>query len=452
VSLNLESTTLEPPEVDEAQSTAGGATVEDVLPGEASVAAAARRSLEGRSRGPRRVWPFLGPAFVAAVAYIDPGNFATNIAGGAKFGYLLLWVVVAANLIAMVVQTQSAKLGIATGRNLPELCRELFSRPTSVGLWLQAEVIAMATDIAEVVGAALGLHLLFGMPLFPAGLIAGAGAFGILALQQMGFRRLEAGITVLVGVVVLSFGFEIFVAGPDAGQVGSHLLVPGFAGTESILLATGIIGATVMPHVVYLHSALTQRRIVGRDSRERRQILRFERIDIVIAMSLAGIVNLSMMIVAAALFNDSGLTGVDSIQGAYHGFETLVSTNAATIFGIALLASGLASSSVGTMAGQVVMQGFIRRRIPIFLRRAITLAPALVVLAIGFNPTDALVISQVVLSFGIPFALIPLLLIARRRDVMGSLTNPAWLSALAGALGATIIALNAFLLQQVFFG
>ena len=428
------------------------ATVEDVLPGEAAVAEAARRSLDGQARGIARVWPFLGPAFVAAVAYIDPGNFATNIAGGAKFGYLLLWVILAANLIAMVVQTQSAKLGIATGRNLAEACRETFSRRTSIGLWLQAEVVAMATDIAEVVGAALGLNLLFGIPLFPAGLLAGAGAFAILALQQMGFRRLEAAITALVGVVVASFVFELFNAHSDGGEIGHHLFVPGFAGTESILLATGIIGATVMPHVVYLHSALTQKRIVGRDDSERRRILRFEKIDVVIAMSLAGVVNLSMMIVAAALFHDSGLAGIDSIDGAYDGLRSLVSGNAATIFGIALLASGFASSSVGTMAGQVVMQGFIRRRIPIFLRRAVTLAPALLVLAIGLDPTDALVGSQVVLSFGIPFALVPLLIIASRREVMGAMVNPPWLTAFAGVLAAMIIALNVFLLQQVFFG
>ncbi len=428
------------------------ATVEDVLPGEARVAEAARRSLEGHNRGIGRIWPFLGPAFIAAVAYIDPGNFATNIAGGAKFGYLLLWVVLAANLIAMLVQTQSAKLGIATGRNLAELCRECFSRRTSIGLWLQAELVAMATDIAEVVGAALGLHLLFGIPLFPAGLIAGAGAFAILGLQQMGYRRLEAGITVLVGVVVASFVFELIDSSPDGGEVAKHLFVPGFAGTESILLATGIIGATVMPHVVYLHSALTQRRIVGRDSAERKKILGFEKVDVVIALSLAGLVNLSMMIVAAALFNESGLTGVDSIEGAYAGFQQLVSDRAAAIFGIALLASGFASSSVGTMAGQVVMQGFIRRRIPLFLRRAITLAPALLVLAIGINPTDALVGSQVVLSFGIPFALVPLLIIASKREVMGDLVNPGWLSALAGVLASLIIALNVFLLYEVFLG
>jgi len=428
------------------------ATVEDVLPGEAAVAAAARRSLDGHARGLARVWPFLGPAFIAAVAYIDPGNFATNIAGGAKFGYLLLWVIFAANLIAMLVQTQSAKLGIATGKNLAELCRERFSRRTSIGLWLQAELVAMATDIAEVVGAALGLYLLFGIPLFPAGIIAGIGAFTILALQQAGFRRLEAGITVLVGIVVASFVFELFDADPSGKEIAKHLFVPGFAGTESILLATGIIGATVMPHVVYLHSALTQRRIVGRNSEERKRILGFEKVDVVIALSLAGLVNLSMMIVAAALFHTSGLTGVDSIDGAYEGLQTLVSDQAATIFGIALLASGFASSSVGTMAGQVVMQGFIRRRIPLFLRRAITLAPALIVLALGLDPTDALVGSQVVLSFGIPFALVPLLIIAADKEVMGELANPRWLSALAGVLAALIIALNAFLLYQVAFG
>jgi manganese transport protein len=427
------------------------ADVESVLPGEARVAEAARRSLDGHSRGIGRIWPFLGPAFIAAVAYIDPGNFATNIAGGAKFGYLLLWVVLAANLIAMLVQTQSAKLGIATGKNLAELCRERFSRRTSIGLWLQAELVAMATDIAEVVGAALGLNLLFGIPLFPAGIIAGIGAFAILALQQQGYRRLEAGISVLVGVVVASFVYELFDASPEVSEIGKHLFVPGFAGTDSLLLATGIIGATVMPHVIYLHSALTQRRIVGRDGAEKKRILGFEKVDVVIALSLAGLVNLSMMIVAAALFHSSGLTGVDSIDGAFEGLQELVSNRAATVFGIALLASGFASSSVGTMAGQVVMQGFIRRRIPIFVRRAVTLAPALLVLAIGVDPTDALVGSQVVLSFGIPFALVPLLLIAGKREVMGDLVNPRWLTALAGFLASLIIALNVFLLYQVFF-
>jgi manganese transport protein len=426
--------------------------IESALPGEAAVARAARRSLDGHARGLARVWPFLGPAFIACVAYIDPGNFATNIAAGAKFGYLLLWVVVAANLVAMLIQTQSAKLGIATGRNLPELCRELFSRRTSIGLWIQAEIVAMACDVAEVVGAALGLNLLFGIPLFPAALIAGAGAFAILALQQRGHRRLEAAIAVLAGVVLISFGFEIFFAKPNGGDVASHLFVPGFSGTESILLTTGIIGATVMPHVIYLHSALTQRRIVGRTDDERRRILRFEKIDVVIAMTIAGAVNLAMMVMAAALFHEGGMTGIETIEGAFEGLRTAVSDHAATIFGVALLASGFASASVGTMAGQVVMQGFIRRRIPIFLRRALTLAPALIVVGIGLDPTQALVISQVVLSFGIPFALIPLVLIARKRSVMGAMTNPPWLSAIASVLAGLIIALNVFLLEQVFFG
>jgi manganese transport protein len=426
--------------------------VEDVLPGEAAVARAARRSLRGEARGLARIMPFLGPAFIAAVAYVDPGNFATNIAGGAKFGYLLLWVVLAANLMAMLIQTQSAKLGIATGRNLAELCRETFSRRVSLGLWVQAEVVAMATDLAEVMGASLGLNLLFGIPLFPAALIAGAGAFLILALQQRGMRRLEAVVAGMVGVVVVAFAFEVFYAKASAGEVGKHLVLPGFSGTESVLLATGILGATVMPHVVYLHSALTQNRIIGRNDDERRRILRFEKVDVVIAMTLAGLVNISMIVMAAALFHGSGLTGVDDIDGAFDGLRKLISDRAAVIFGIGLLMSGFASSSVGTMSGQVVMQGFIRRRIPIFLRRAITLAPAFVVVGVGANPSAALVFSQVVLSFGIPFALVPLLVIASKPAIMGPLANPRWLSALAGAIAALIIALNVFLLQQAFLG
>jgi manganese transport protein len=425
---------------------------EQALPGEAAVARAARASLQGEKRGLARVWPFLGPAFIAAVAYVDPGNFATNVSGGAKFGYLLLWVVLAANLVAMLVQAQSAKLGIATGKNLAELCRARFSRRTSIGLWLQAEVVAMACDLAEIVGAALGLNLLFGIPLFAAGLLAGAGTFALLALQRRGFRRLEAAITALVGVVVVAFAYELFNSSPDGGEVARHLFVPGFDGTESILLATGIVGATVMPHVVYLHSALTQHRIVGRDSAERRRILRFEKVDVVIALALAGLVNLAMMIVAAALFHNGGLTGIETIEGAYGALRRFDSQRAATIFGIALLASGFASSSVGTMAGQVVMQGFIHRRIPLFLRRAITLAPALLVLAIGVNPTDALVGSQVVLSFGIPFALVPLVLISAKREVMGDLVNPRWLTVVAGAIAALISALNVFLLWQFVAG
>jgi manganese transport protein len=423
--------------------------VGDVLPGEAATLRAAQASLSGDSRGLRGLWPFLGPAFIAAVAYIDPGNFATNIAGGAKYGYLLLWVVLAANLMAMLVQTLSAKLGIATGRNLPETCRDNFSRPVSLCLWLQAEAIAMATDLAEVIGAALGLHLLFGMPLFPAGLLAGAGAFGILALQRYGFRRLEAVIAGMVGVIVVAFGFEVILAKPDPEGVVTHLFVPRFDGSESVLIAAGILGATVMPHVVYLHSALTQNRIVGRDEAEKRRIQRFERIDVIIAMTIAGFVNMSMLAIAAAVF--FGL-GIESIEDAYSSFEGELGSGAAILFGIALLASGFSSSSIGTMSGQVVMQGFIQRQIPIFLRRAITLAPALIILAIGVDPSRSLVISQVVLSFGIPFALVPLVIFTSRRNLMGSLVNTRLTSIAAWAIAAVIICLNVFLLYETFLG
>jgi len=423
--------------------------VDSVLPGEAATLRAAQASLSGESRGMRGLWPFLGPAFIAAVAYIDPGNFATNIAGGAKYGYLLCWVVVSANLMAMLVQTLSAKLGIATGRNLPETCRDNFRKPVSFALWIQAEAIAMATDLAEVLGAALGLNLLFGMPLFPAGLLAGAGAFGILALQRYGFRRLEAVVAGLVGVIVVAFAFEVFLAKPSPAETVKHIFVPGFEGSESVLLAAGILGATVMPHVVYLHSALTQNRVVGRDETEKKRIQRFERIDVIIAMTIAGFVNLSMLTIAAAVF--FGL-GIDSIEDAYASFDNELGGGAAALFGIALLASGFSSSSVGTMAGQVVMQGFIQRRIPLFLRRAITLAPALIILAIGVDPSRALVLSQVVLSFGIPFALVPLVIFTSRRDLMGSLVNTRATSTAAWAIAAVIICLNVFLLQQTFLG
>jgi manganese transport protein len=423
--------------------------VGSVLPGEAATLRAAQASLSGQSKGLRGLWPFLGPAFIAAVAYIDPGNFATNIAGGAKYGYLLCWVVVAANLMAMLVQTLSAKLGIATGRNLPETCRDNFRKPVSFGLWVQAEAIAMATDLAEVLGAALGLNLLFGMPLFPAGLLAGAGAFGILALQRYGFRRLEAVIAALVGVIVVAFAFEVFLAKPSPGETVKHIFVPGFEGSESILLAAGILGATVMPHVVYLHSALTQNRVVGRDETEKKRIQRFERVDVIIAMTIAGCVNLSMLTIAAAVF--FGL-GIESIEDAYASFDTELGGGAAALFGVALLASGFSSSSIGTMSGQVVMQGFIRRQIPLFLRRAITLLPALIILAIGVDPSRALVLSQVVLSFGIPFALVPLVIFTSRRDLMGSLVNTRLTNVAAWAIAGVIISLNVFLLYETFIG
>ena len=318
-----------------------------------------------RSRGRLRgVLPLLGPAFVAAIAYVDPGNFATNIEGGAKYGFLLLWVILAANLMAMLIQNLSAKVGIATGRNLPELCRERFPRPVSWGLWVQAELIAMATDLAEFIGAAIALNLLFDVPLFPAGLITALVAFAILGLQSRGYRRVEVVIAGLLGVILLGFLYDTLKIGADAGSVARGFL-PAFSGTESILLATGILGATVMPHVIYLHSALTQNRIEARDDAERRRLLRFQRIDVTVAMGLAGVINMSMLIIAASLFHGSGLSDVDSIEGAHAGFGQLAGGGAALAFALALLASGFASSSVGTYAGQVVMQGFIGRAIPL---------------------------------------------------------------------------------------
>ncbi len=425
---------------------------EDVLPGEARVLEAAQRSLRGERRGPRALWPFLGPAFIAAVAYVDPGNFATNMAGGAKFGYLLLWVVVAANLMAMLIQSMSAKLGIATGQNLPEVCRDRFPRPVTRVLWVQAEVVAMATDLAEILGAALGIYLLFDVPLFAAGLLAGAAAFAILALQARGFRRLEAVIAGFVGVIMLSFGAQVFIAEPSAGGT-LHGLVPGFSGSESVLLAVGILGATVMPHVIYLHSALTQRRIVGADEAARRRIFRFEQIDVMIAMGFAGAINAAMLLTAAGVFHSRGLFEVgDDLREVFDALGTHVGGQADVLFGIGLLASGLSSSSVGTLAGQVVMQGFIRRQIPIFVRRAVTMLPAFVVLAVGLDPTRSLVLSQVVLSFGIPFALIPLLLFCRDRELMGSLVNRRETTALATVVAAVIVFLNVFLLWRIFTG
>ena len=426
------------------------AATEEPLQKKSATEIAAEESLRGERKGFRALLPFLGPAFIAAVAYIDPGNYATNISGGSKYGYLLLWVIFASNLMAVLIQAMSAKLGIATGKNLPELCRQRFSRRTSVGLWVQGELIAMATDVAEFIGAALGLYLLFGIPLFPAALITALGSFAILEMQRRGFRTLEAGISALVGVVVLAFGIQVVFAEPKVGDVLGGM-IPGFQGPESVLLATGILGATVMPHAIYLHSALTQRRVVGRNEEERKKIFHFELIDIVIAMVVAGAINASMLIAAAALFHAKGLN-VEDLDVAFNQFGSLIGPGAAILFGVGLLASGLSSSTVGTLSGQVIMQGFINYRIPLLLRRLITMTPALIIIALGINPTRALVFSQVVLSFGIAFALIPLVLFASNRSLMGSLVNHRLTTLVASLVVVMIIALNVFLLYQTFFG
>src|SRR6184192_2689069 len=408
--------------------------------------------LRGERRGSFRILPFLGPAFVACVAYIDPGNFATNIAGGSKFGYTLVWVIVAANLMAMLIQTLSAKLGIATGQNLPEVCRAQFSRRTSFALWIQAELIAMATDLAEFLGAALGFHLLLGIALFPAALITGITAFLILGLQRFGFRPFEAVIAAIVGMIGVCYLGELFYAKPPLGTVAEHAFVPQFAGSESVLLAVGILGATVMPHVIYLHSALLQQRVVPRNDTEARRLYRYTKIDVVIAMSIAGLINMAMLVVAATVFYGSGLFDIASLETAHRTLEPILGSASSTLFALALLASGLSSSTVGTLSGQVVMQGFINRQIPLFVRRLVTMIPALVVAAIGVDPSRTLVLSQVVLSFGIPFALIPLVWFTSRHDLMGALVNRRATTAVAVLVAALISGLNVFLLGQTFFG
>jgi manganese transport protein len=379
------------------------------------------------------------------VAYVDPGNFATNISAGAKYGYLLVWVIIAANLMAMLIQYLSAKLGIVTGRDLPENFREHYPRRASWAMWVQAELISMSTDIAEFLGAALGLNLLFDVPLLPAGFITGVVALAILGLQRHGYRGFELAITALLGLIFLGFLYQALKIGPSAhATIGG--LVPHLAGNESLYLAVGIIGATVMPHAIYLHSALTNRRVPSRNDEERKRVLRFERVDVIIALGIAGFVNLTMLVVAAKLFHGHGLIGVDTIQGAHKGFEDLVGGGAALAFAASLLASGISSSSVGTFAGQVVMAGFVNLRIPLLVRRVVTMAPALIVLAIGVSPTSALVLSQVVLSFGIPFALVPLVLLTRRRDVMGTYVNGRLTSTAAIAISVLIAGLNVYLL------
>lgn len=407
----------------------------------APVQAPARSSGRAFVRGP---FPLLGPAFVAAIAYVDPGNFATNITAGSTYGYLLVWVVVVSNVLAMLIQYLSAKAGIATGKSLPELCRAHMPRPIVRGLWLQAEVVTIATDLAEVLGGALALRLLFDLPLFAGGVITAVVAFLLLWFQGHGHRPFETAVTGLFAVILLGFLYSLVVGGFDSGAILSGT-VPRFDGADSVLLAAGMLGATVMPHVIYLHGALTQGRYLRDTEEQRRGLLRSQRVDVVTAMTLAGLVNLSMLVIAAQVLS-GGAQPVDTIEGAHAGLDAALGPAAALFFAVALLASGFAASSVGTYAGQVVMQGFLQRRIPLVVRRLVTLAPALVVLAVGIDPTRALVLSQVVLSFGIPFALVPLVLLSRRRDVMGSLVNRPATTVVAAVVAAVIVALNVVLI------
>lgn len=390
--------------------------------------------------------PFLGPAFIACVAYVDPGNFATNVAAGAEYGYALGWVVLTANLMAMLIQSLSAKLGIATGKSLPEVCRDRLPKWTVRGLWVQAELVAMATDLAEFTGAALGLHLVFGLSIWLSALLAALATFAVLAMEVGGFRRLEAAIAALVGVVVLAFCLELLMSRPQPGAVAQGVFVPQLPGGAA-LLAVSIVGATVMPHVIYLHSALVRRRVTSESDAAKRRIFRFEIIDVVCAMGLAGLINLSMLAMAAAVFFTRGdTTAGEDIGAVVAGLNTFIGDHAGILFGIALLVSGIASSCVGTMSGQVVMEGFLHRRIPVFIRRAVTMIPALVLLAVGFSPTRALVLSQVFLSFGIPFALIPLVIFTANKKLMGKLANRRLTNIAAGVVAGIIVGLNVYLL------
>lgn len=413
---------------------------------------AAREALRGERRGIRAILPFLGPAIIASVAYVDPGNFATNIEGGAKYGYALLWVVVVANLMAMLLQTLSAKLGIATGRNLAEMCRERYPRWVCVIFWITQEITAMATDLAEFLGAAIGFYLLFGIPMLPAALITGVAVFAILGFQGNGFRGLEIFITAMVGIIAGSYLIETILARPDWGQVLFHSVVPSLPGEDAVFLSVGIIGATVMPHAIYLHSSLTQSRIIARNDEEKHRIYGFERIDVIGAMAIAGLINMAMLFMAAKVFHFTGHTGVADITIAYETLTPLLGGAASLIFAVSLLASGISSSHVGTMAGQVVMQGFINFQIPISLRRLLTMVPALAVIALGLDPTLTLIVSQVVLSFTLPVPIITLILFTRNRQIMGSLVNRPLTTTLATACATVILSLNVVLLYQTFGG
>ncbi len=409
--------------------------------------------LAGRSekRGLGRVIPFMGPAMIAAIAYVDPGNFATNTQGGADFGYTLLWVILAANLMAMVVQNLSAKLGIATGHNLPEVIREQWPRPLVWFYWIQAELVAMATDLAEFIGAAIAVQLLTGLSLFWGAVVTAAISFWLLGFQKRGFRAMELVIGGFVAIISLAYLVQVVMAHPGLTELGQGF-IPSFAGPSSVYVAVGIIGATVMPHVIYLHSSLTQGRIQTQTDAEKLHLARLNRIDVMAFMSIAGLVNMAMLAVAAATFHGKNIPNAGDLETAYKTLTPLLGPAASVAFAVALLASGLSSTAVGTMAGQVIMQGFVHFSIPLWLRRTLTMLPSFIVVLLGLDPTATLVLSQVVLSFGVPFALVPLLLFTARRDIMGPLVSSRPLNIAGWLIAALIIGLNVYLLWGVFTG
>jgi len=411
--------------------------------------AVAQAYLQGEKKGGLSVLAFAGPAIVASIAYMDPGNFATNIQAGAKYGYSLLWVVLAANLIAMLFQALSAKLGIVTGHNLAEMCRLHFKQPVVWAMWVVSELAAMATDLAEFLGGAIGLSLLFRMPLMAGMAVTAIVTYGILLLDRRGFRPLELIITALVGIIALCYLAEMFVAPVDWGSAAYHTFVPKIADGGALLIAVGIIGATVMPHAVYLHSGLTQGRTPARDDRQRRQLVSLSNWEVIIALSGAGLVNIAMVMTASSAFH-AGHPDVAEIETAYHTLTPLLGAGAAALFLTSLIASGISSSVVGTMAGQMIMQGFVGFRIPVWLRRLITMVPAFVVVALGVNATQALVVSQVVLSIALPLPMIAVVLFTRRADIMGGFANARLTTACALLAMTLVLALNVVLIAETF--
>ena len=409
----------------------------------------ARSVLAGQRRGVRAHLAFAGPAVIASIAYMDPGNFATNIQAGAKYGYQLLWVVLLANLIAMLFQALSAKLGIVTGRNLAEMCRQHFSRPVVWIMWVVSEVAAMATDLAEFLGGAIGLSLLFHMPLLAGMAVTAVVTYGILMFEGFGFRPIELIIGSLVILIGLCYLVEMLIVPVDWASAAMHVVVPQIADAEALLLAVGIIGATVMPHAVYLHSGLTQARMPVRDDNERRKLLGFSNREVIIALAVAGLVNMAMVMMASSAFH-AGHPEVAEIETAYHTLTPLLGIGAAGVFLVSLIASGISSSTVGTMAGQMIMQGFVAFRIPIWVRRLVTILPAFVIVALGVNATKALIISQVVLSIALPLPMISLLIFTGRADIMGAFVNrkATHVAALIGT--AVVLLLNIFLIVQTF--
>ncbi|VTZ50219.1 manganese/divalent cation transporter [Methylocella tundrae] len=410
---------------------------------------AIREVLDGRRSGFRAFIPMVGPAVIASIAYMDPGNFATNIQAGARYGYSLLWVVLLANLIAMLFQALSAKLGIVTGRNLAEMCRDELPRPLVWAMWIVSEIAAMATDLAEFLGGAIGLSLLFNLPLIWGMVVTAIVTYGILTLDRRGFRPLELVIGALVAMIGLCYVIELFIAPVDWASAAFSLVTPQLQDAAAVTIAVGIIGATVMPHAIYLHSGLTQARTIARDDGDRRKLLRYSNREVIVALAIAGAINMAMVMMAAAAFH-AGHSGVAEIETAYHTLTPILGAGAATVFLISLLASGISSSTVGTLAGQMIMQGFVGFRIPVWLRRLVTIIPAFIVVALGVNATNALVVSQVVLSIALPLPMIALLYFTQRRDIMGAFVNGPMTRVGAVVGAAVVLFLNTILLLQTF--